>query len=333
MENDYYLHNFNVESFGSFTSMQSHRLAFGIPEMSIDNSEVLESPKSYSSLISKRGPGKAAWREKDTLTALDKRCQAQSMALSMWWKTALQENIQQRRWMRSSLAPERPATTSRLERVYQPEKLEQFDRVFSKVWEIPVRRSHATQHADGIEDEDLSDLIRVMSHPGHDRPEAESAEPKCGQDSALRDVLSKGTVGKVTPLAPFTRHFEASGMKQGRCADYIGGNESTRAPEEYIRYCSSQFAENAPYSYPLEKVAEFKKVLHENSLHFDDVAGIREMSKSANIGSTILTGEYWGLSKEHSAIEAATAIHEQFNTLENFPETGKQLIEKELERR
>lgn len=335
MENDYYLHNFNaMDSFGTITSMQSHRHTFGIPEMDMRHQEPFESPRSQCSGVSRRCPTKSDWKETEVLSSLDRRCQAQSAALSLWWKNALQLNIQQRRWMRPSRINRKAPPSSRFDRVYQPEKLEQFDRIFSRVWEIPVRRSHSARHVDGIAEEDLSDYVREISHPSVLAADTAANDQEAHRCVGLHELLDKATTdpNRVPSLGPFIRHFEVSG-RNGRSHDFIGAQESAKPPEEYLRYCSAQSAETAPHSYPLEKVAEFKKVLHENSLHFDDVAGIREMSKSANIGSMILTGEYWGLSKEHSAIEAATTIHEQYNALENFPETGKVLADRELERR
>lgn len=47
----------------------------------------------------------------------------------------------------------------------------------------------------------------------------------------------------------------------------------------------------------------------------------------------IYRGEYRGLDKDTSAIEVATAIHEQFNALESTPDGGDFLFERELERR
>lgn len=58
-----------------------------------------------------------------------------------------------------------------------------------------------------------------------------------------------------------------------------------------------------------------------------------QLARSAHLSETIFRGEYRGLSKDTSAIEVATAIHEQFNALESMSAGGDLVIERELERR
>lgn len=47
----------------------------------------------------------------------------------------------------------------------------------------------------------------------------------------------------------------------------------------------------------------------------------------------MLSGPYLGLDKDESAVEVATAIHEQFNALESMRSGGRRLVEDELKRR
>jgi len=58
-----------------------------------------------------------------------------------------------------------------------------------------------------------------------------------------------------------------------------------------------------------------------------------QLAQSAHLDRTILQGEYRGLKPEDSAIEVATAIHEQFNALESIPIEGRRIVERELVRR
>lgn len=58
-----------------------------------------------------------------------------------------------------------------------------------------------------------------------------------------------------------------------------------------------------------------------------------QLAQSAHIGSKIRSGPYRGLPEDKSAIEVATAIHEQFNAYESLQSGGRRLIEKELQRR
>ena len=59
---------------------------------------------------------------------------------------------------------------------------------------------------------------------------------------------------------------------------------------------------------------------------------MRQLARSAHLGEKIYRGEYRGLSKDTSAIEVATAVHEQFNALDGMSASGD-LVERELERR
>jgi len=58
-----------------------------------------------------------------------------------------------------------------------------------------------------------------------------------------------------------------------------------------------------------------------------------QLARSAHLSEKIFRGEYRGLNKDTSAIEVATAIHEQFNALESTPAGGNYAFERELERR
>jgi hypothetical protein len=58
-----------------------------------------------------------------------------------------------------------------------------------------------------------------------------------------------------------------------------------------------------------------------------------QLARSAHLSEKVYRGEYRGLDKDTSAIEVATAIHEQFNALECTPIGGDFLVERELERR
>jgi hypothetical protein len=77
------------------------------------------------------------------------RCNAQSKALSSWWKLAVQANVQRRMWINVGRNPIDSMLPPRFERIYQPGKIAQFDRFFSRSWATPVRRPPSSnQHAD-----------------------------------------------------------------------------------------------------------------------------------------------------------------------------------------
>jgi len=81
-------------------------------------------------------------------------CLAQNKALSLWWKVAIQANVKSRMWMQLGSAPSEAELPPRFERLYQPEKIAQFDRFFARGWATPVRRSHSAQHTKGSSDDE-----------------------------------------------------------------------------------------------------------------------------------------------------------------------------------
>lgn len=211
LESDYYLHNFHVKAEkGSLYSMKTHQLAFGVnwhdEEEDVVNEEDL--PTSLLAVASKREsplpprpPRTSAYIEK--LYGLDeeesdeplrignvrKRCNAQNEALSMWWKVAIQSYYQQRMWMHLGRSPSESLLPPQFERLYQPDKLAQFDRFFSRPWATPVRRSHSAQHSQSSRDEhDLGEYRRTISGrvaQNVERKEARDGRTGCAEESSL----------------------------------------------------------------------------------------------------------------------------------------------------
>lgn len=291
------------------------------------------------------------------------RCKAQNVALSKWWKIAIRSYIKQRMWKRLPEHDDGCHLPPRFERIYQPEKLGQFDRIFSRAWETPVRRSHAAQHSEGVEDDEVTDFTRVMAldvaKSGHvgdrsfDGRSLDGTELRRFVDEKGFDPCSAST------LHSFGKHFEIPASSN---FEYIGQNDVSSIhspPDEYRRYCApSNHVFGQPQYYQLKRVEEFKNALHEYTLAADNVSGIREvgnllefslvhfnvrcdaqflfslqLARSAHLSEKVYRGEYRGLDKDTSAIEVATAIHEQFNALESSPIAGDFLVERELERR
>lgn len=210
------------------------------------------------------------------------RCKAQNKALSTWWKIALQTYIKQRMWMRLRQNDEECHLPPRFERVYQPEKLGQFDRVFSRAWETPVRRSHAAQHAEGVEDDDSVDFARVIAVE-HVEPDRSIEKPHSSSPTVeipLRKFVDENSFApqSESALKSFGQYYEAP---MTTTFEYIGQNNaaSTQSPpDEYLRYCApSSKVFGHPQSYRTDRVDEFQKELHDYTLEADDVAGIQEV--------------------------------------------------------
>ena len=67
--------------------------------------------------------------------------------------------------MQLGSSPTESLLPPRFERLYQPEKIAQFDRFFARAWATPVRRSHSAQHSKGSSDDETGarDFRRSVS--------------------------------------------------------------------------------------------------------------------------------------------------------------------------
>ena len=182
METDYYLHNFHVKTGrGSSQSMKAYQIAFGVSDWKDDDDDI-ESANDKDSVVSgNRQSHNRRHSRNSTLGSIDMsllkqedptvriqrvrdRCNAQNQSLSIWWKIAIQGNVQQRMWMQLGRSPGESLLPPRFERTYQPGKLAQFDRFFARPWSTPVRRSHAAQHnQDSDEEGEIAEFRRNIS--------------------------------------------------------------------------------------------------------------------------------------------------------------------------
>lgn len=293
MESDYYLHNFHVKAGrGTSYSMKTYERAFGIEwSKDEDGDSVVSGQRHTRPSTLKRGTSRDSAAsatntvlqvESPRVSLVRSRCKTQSDVLSSWWKVALQSYVQQRMWMKLGRPDSESILPPRYDRLYQPEKIAQFDRFFARGWAAPVRRSHTAQHSEGSErDAEAMELRRVISGK---RPESSSSAKDDGPKGlTLGDVVG-GKDGYdprfETSLQMFVSEHDISSMPSLQNVDYVGRLDiaETKEPEEYARYVSaSSSVYSAPHSYQRDKIAEFKACLHDCSLQADNVAGIREV--------------------------------------------------------
>ena len=181
MESDYYLHNFHVKaSEESLISVKSYEQAFAVDwsddeehNAKAQSTAPLRQPKSmdhYHKKVLSGGDSTVDIFSKadvdDKINLITKRCNSQNKALSVWWKAAIHANIRERMWMKLSNKSPESLVTPRFERLYQPEKLAQFDKYFSRNFATPLRLSHSAQHAQSSDD--TKEVIRsAVSRAGH----------------------------------------------------------------------------------------------------------------------------------------------------------------------
>ena len=94
METDYYLHNLDV-SIGK--EMKGYQKSFGVLEWSNDyDSSTGSERRSRRSKFKNKYLGDTISEQSRRIQKVRERCSTQNKALSMWWKIALQINVQQR---------------------------------------------------------------------------------------------------------------------------------------------------------------------------------------------------------------------------------------------
>jgi hypothetical protein len=370
METDYYLHNRYVDT---GKGMRAYQESFGVLEWDKDdNTDNVTEVGSFTRTrgIANHNGSKTDVMLPEHLQKIQKvrdRCDSQNKALSNWWKVAVQRNVQQRmvrayrrkshrfhsvethiipflQWMQLGRSPTESLLPPRFERLYQPEKLAQFDRFFARSWATPVRRSHAAQHG-GDAEEELSEYQRNIYRP---LKKADEIKSKTGGDEeeeayeTLHEVISKHGFesNKRSTLRRFVQQHDIiddeiatsrSNMSNeddpfvSRSSYHFIGDTNTgmdQPREEYVRCVKpSVYLESSLYN-PVA-FEEFKESLHALSINANEVEEIQELAESGHVGQEIKSGPYKGLHRNFSAIEFSTVVFEQLNAYENIRRRGK----------
>ena len=292
------LHNFHVkQGKGSAQSMKKFRKAFAVNwDDKAENSEM-------SLVISQKNPirlGKklttrdsssvSKWARKQESVGLDrvkKRCKVQYDALSIWWKVAVQSYIQQRMWMQLGHRPSDFLLPPRFERVYQPTKLIQFDKIFSRVFAKPMRLSRLSTTTD--DDTDLLIFNRKKIHAtttqsDMDKEEKEEELMDEGySESALGDFINEHgyTSASVPNLSNFRKYaltHSKSNTENETFPSFVGSNMNDVNPSEaYISY-TKRISPEVNLSNRKCREQEFIQCLRDSLLQSDDVDGILKVS-------------------------------------------------------
>lgn len=316
METDYYLHNLHVRAGrGTSQSMRGFQIAFGVldwndVEHERDGEGTVERDASQSMRLSHHRTHSrhttlgsfdfSGYRQEEQLRRIQKvrdRCTSQNRALSIWWKIALQSNVQQRMWMKLGNSPMESIVPPRFERLYQPEKMAQFDRFFARPWATPVRRSHTAQHNSDADDDtevavfrrNISGIIRPKIVLSDQTDEASAAHD---DETHFRTTLETfvqdygfGPHPHTIPAPPGAPQNEVAGKTSdyGASHYYIGDNDtgSERLRQEYEEYTSPQDDNSTPFR--RNALEEFQEALRPLSLGADDVDGIRKVSQFIGI--------------------------------------------------
>lgn len=256
--------------------------------------------------------------------------------------------------MRLGKSPTQSMLPPRFERLYQPEKIAQFDRFFSWSWAIPVRRSHSAQHS-GELDEQTSDFRRIIYGRPSDqetKPNVSSNQEQDQDDATLQKFITSH--GFEAPRRPILRRFVQNHdvieestetfrqppMNGGLPShSYLGDtnwkNEKVR--DEYVRCVRpSEYLQSSACN--PRAFNEFKESLNAMSLNVNDVRGIHNLAESGHLGRQIKSGPYKGLDRDFSAVEVSTVVFEQLNAYEKIRNRGElqegiPLMDSELKRR
>ena len=226
METDYYLHNFHVKTGkGTLHSMKGYQRTFGVVEWEDDDDGDFSAHESPSITSSKASRHSRPLTRSATSASIDSNvskqdgdyridkvrrlCRLQNQALSSWWKIAVQANIQQRMWMQLSRSPAESLLPPRFERLYQPEKMAQFDRFFARSWATPVRRVHPSEQNESPDEEiDFSEFRRNIS--GRFLPRKNKGAGKTKGDFSLQSFVASHGFGPLQEpsLKKFLQHHK-----------------------------------------------------------------------------------------------------------------------------
>jgi hypothetical protein len=312
MENDYYLHNFHViAGRGTDTTMKMYERAFGVEWEEDDDlirnrlsgSDHNMSSKKKSS-VRPASPSNESFRRSNRQQQLDytattkrstescrvlkvrERCKSQNATLSLWWRTALQLHFQQRIWMRHNIDDYDSDIPPRFDRIYQLDKLSQFDRFFARSWSTPVRSTHAAQHTEGLDDGDTLEFSRIISRD-FSTPATETVGKRdSGTDSDSGLVVSEfikvwGFGSRKELTLKLFREHHLSPKSNSTQYSFVGDCDITSADvkPEYLQYVApSTEVFGPPDNYRSNIVDEFKSCLHDYTLESDDVVGIQKVS-------------------------------------------------------
>jgi len=354
METDYYLHNLDV-SIGK--EMKGYQKSFGVLEWSNDRDNSNETGSERQSLRRSQfvNKNKDSFSEQSRrIQKVRDRCSTQNKALSMWWKIALQINVQQRMWMRLGKSPSESMLPPRFERLYQPGKIAHFDKFFARSWATPVRRSHSAQHSEEI-DEQTSDFRRIIY--GRPSDQVAKSNPNLDQeegqdDSTLHKFISSHgfDTQKRTIMRRFVQKHDImdDGIKTFRQTpsnnglpshSYVGDTNwrNERVRDEYVRAVRPSDNLQSSHCNP-QAFGEFKESLNAMSLNANDVHGIHNLAESGHLGRQIKSGPYKGLDRDFSAVDVSTVVFEQLNAYGHIKNRGElqegiPLMDSELKRR
>ena len=175
---------------------------------------------------------------------------------------------------------------SQFERVHQPTKLIQFDKIFSRVFAKPIRLSRISS----IEDD--TDLLIVNRQKIHPSTTQSNRERDKDQEDLMDEGYSETTLGDFinehgytsacSPnLSNFRRHaLTHSTSNQGNetCPSFVGSNiHEVDSCEAYICYTNRAYTE-VGLSKRKCREDEFIQCLQDSLLQSDDVDGILKVS-------------------------------------------------------
>jgi hypothetical protein len=135
-------------------------------------------------------------------------------------------------WMQLGKSPSESMLPPRFERLYQPEKMAQFDRFFARSWATPVRRSHSAQHSEASDDKsEIAEFRRNISGRNMTIPKKEESRDLENDEPSHRGstrTLHKFVAENLEPAAEpslkmFIEHYDIRGRSIVSDADEASG--------------------------------------------------------------------------------------------------------------
>jgi hypothetical protein len=154
---------------------------------------------------------------------------------------AVQAYIQQRILMQLVQEKTETSVPLRFDRIYQTEKLAQFDKLFSRSWAVPVRLSHAAQHSQP----DAADIC-VSHYANFTRSHKEQLtydRESCLQNDSKSSTSSNSREGRYT-IKYFVRNHGLKPKNQPFLTHFLNYQHNLgTAAKEYAAKCDAWFQE------------------------------------------------------------------------------------------
>eukprot|EP00633_Aureoumbra_lagunensis_P005256 CAMPEP_0197318434 /NCGR_PEP_ID=MMETSP0891-20130614/51044_1 /TAXON_ID=44058 ORGANISM="Aureoumbra lagunensis, Strain CCMP1510" /NCGR_SAMPLE_ID=MMETSP0891 /ASSEMBLY_ACC=CAM_ASM_000534 /LENGTH=739 /DNA_ID=CAMNT_0042808897 /DNA_START=675 /DNA_END=2896 /DNA_ORIENTATION=- len=333
LDSDYYLHNFHVQT-GTVLSMKAQRAAWLSASSSESDSSQGSEEEEESQSYQRRSRGRAR---------VERRCQRQKKILQQWWRTALAE-FQSIPTDFDAPPPELTTIMTQFERMYQPHKLTQFDKLFAHEFSVPLVLAKQQQEPPPTPISSSTGSQTISHQQKNENTEIIEENSKLQRSEDTKITLRR-FVRAFIPRSSTSIDHEEQNRSQREQSDWLQessidssynlasipfvgssdpNHDDTYGEAEYGEYvrcamdpsrlgCTMKAYEASPAGANAYK--EFAVSLKENDMRATDVQAVYESSRQAGIAYTIPLGRYEGLPQSVIARDVVAIVYEELDAV------------------